>query len=327
MTILPLLLLALASPQQPAATFHAHVQWREYIEVRYPDKEKRNAVGRFMTAYDISDPKKREETYKPYLHILDPETGKPITKGAGGEFTHHRGIFIGWNKLTVAGKTYDRWHMTGGEQVVKEATSSSSLSSIGQSAAIHAPKIVWTGATRAETLIEESRTMHFMPPPTGAFVQVDFLSELKAVAGDTIFDGDPEHAGLHFRPTDATDRANTIYLYPKAGANAHKDRDYPWVGMTYTAEGQKYSVVMLSHPQNPTGTAWSAYRNYGRFGAFYKTAIKKDETLKIQARFVVYKGELPSPEAIQALWNGYTGKKEPLAASTRKPSEQPAPKK
>uniref|UniRef100_UPI00286BC02D DUF6807 family protein n=1 Tax=Armatimonas sp. TaxID=1872638 RepID=UPI00286BC02D len=238
-----------------------------------------------------------------------------------------RGIFIGWNKLTVNGKTYDRWHMTGGEQVVKEANGITIANSAGLGVLITAPKIVWTGTKRDETLIEEARTMRFSPAPPGAFARVDFTSELKAVGGDTVFDGDPEHAGLHFRPTDATDRANTVYLYPKAEANAHKDRDYPWVGMTYTAEGQKYSVVMLSHPSNPGGTAWSAYRNYGRFGAFYKTAIKKDETLKIQARFVVYKGELPSPEAIQALWNGYAGKKEPLAASTRKPAEQPAPKK
>jgi hypothetical protein len=316
MTLLPFLLLALAGQTPLQASLVAD----QYVEIRAQGKP----IGRFMTAYDISDPKKREETYKPYLHILDPETGKPITKGMGGEFTHHRGIFIGWNKLTVAGKTYDRWHMVGGEQIVKKGGVASSAR--GESA-ISAPKIVWTGATRDETLLEERRDMIFGPPPTGAFVQVDFSSELKAVAGDTSFDGDPEHAGLHFRPTDAMDRANTVYLYPKAEANAHKDRDYPWVGMTYTAEGNKYSVVMLSHPSNPSGTAWSAYRNYGRFGAFYKTAIQKDETLKIRARFVVYKGELPSPEAIQALWNGYVGKKEPLAASTRKPAEQPAPKK
>ncbi len=314
MTLLPFLLLALTG--QPP--LQLGIAPGEYVGIAAQGKP----IGRFMMAYDSSDPKKLEETYKPYLHILDPDTGKPITKGPGGEFTHHRGIFIGWNKLTVAGKTFDRWHMKGGEQIVKEVGVDGSAPTT-----ISAPKIVWTGATREETLIEESRQMRFSPAPTGAFVQVDFSSELKAVAGDTVFDGDPEHAGLHFRPTDTTDRANTLYLYPKADANAHKDRDYPWVGMTYTTEGRKYSVVMLSHPENPTGTAWSAYRNYGRFGAFYKTAIKKDETLKIQARFVIYKDELPSPETIQMLWNSYAKKRETLVASTRKAAEQPAPKK
>ncbi len=314
MTLLPFLLLALTG--QPP--LQLGIAPGEYVGIAAQGKP----IGRFMMAYDSSDPKKLEETYKPYLHILDPDTGKPITKGPGGEFTHHRGIFIGWNKLTVAGKTFDRWHMKGGEQIVKEVGVDGSAPTT-----ISAPKIVWTGATREETLIEESRQMRFSPAPTGAFVQVDCSSELKAVAGDTVFDGDPEHAGLHFRPTDTTDRANTLYLYPKADANAHKDRDYPWVGMTYTTEGRKYSVVMLSHPENPTGTAWSAYRNYGRFGAFYKTAIKKDETLKIQARFVIYKDELPSPETIQMLWNSYAKKRETLVASTRKAAEQPAPKK
>lgn len=304
---------------QAPAGFHSKHVAEQLIEVTYPGKTK--PVGRFMMAYDPSDPKKREETYKPYLHLLDPETGQPITKGAGGEFTHHRGIFIGWNKLTVAGKAFDRWHMIGGEQIVRQSNVSHLYDSQGMHALIFAPKVVWTGASRNETLIEESRTIQFSPPPPGAFASLEWTSALKAVAGDTVLDGDPEHAGLHFRPTDATDRKATLYLYPKADANAHKDRDYPWVGMTYTAEGKTYSIVMLSHPTNPTGTAWSAYRNYGRFGAFYKTTIPKGETLTLRARFLAYQGALPSADTIQKLWNDYAGKKDPLVGSTRKPAE------
>jgi hypothetical protein len=53
-------------------------------------------VARYMYAYDTSTPQRREETYKPYLHVFDAEGRQPITKGPGGLYPHHRGIFIGW---------------------------------------------------------------------------------------------------------------------------------------------------------------------------------------------------------------------------------------
>ncbi len=68
-------------------------------------------VARYIYAHDASTPERLLETYKPYLHVFDAEGKAPITKGAGGKFTHHRGIFIGWSKLTVGGKQYDRWHI------------------------------------------------------------------------------------------------------------------------------------------------------------------------------------------------------------------------
>lgn len=76
-------------------------------------------VGRYVTAHDTSTPARRQETYKPFLHIFDPEGRQFITKGPGGEYTHHRGIYIGWFKIGFDGKTLDRWHMIGGEQVVQ----------------------------------------------------------------------------------------------------------------------------------------------------------------------------------------------------------------
>ncbi|MFZ9605614.1 MAG: DUF6807 family protein, partial [Opitutales bacterium] len=68
-------------------------------------------VARFMMAHDVSTPAKRLETYKPYLHVFDPSGALRLTKGPGFNFTHHRGIMLGFMKITVDGKTYDRWHM------------------------------------------------------------------------------------------------------------------------------------------------------------------------------------------------------------------------
>jgi hypothetical protein len=59
---------------------------------------------RYMYEHDTSTPEKHHETYKPYLHVFDAEGKKPITKGAGGQFTHHRGIFIGWSRTKANGR-------------------------------------------------------------------------------------------------------------------------------------------------------------------------------------------------------------------------------
>ena len=87
--------------------------------------------------------------------------------------------------------------------------------------------------------------------------------------------GDPEHAGVQYRPADEVDSKQTVYVFPKENAGCHKDLDYPWVGETYTLGGQKYSVVQISPPRNPKNTRWSAYRDYGRFGAFPVATIKR----------------------------------------------------
>ena len=86
------------------------------VDVNYGGK----TVARYCFAYQPDTPESLHQTYKPYLHIFDAAGEKPITKGAGGQYTHHRGIFIGWSKIRHEGNTYDRWHMRGGEIVHKE---------------------------------------------------------------------------------------------------------------------------------------------------------------------------------------------------------------
>lgn len=53
----------------------------------------------------------REETYKVFTHIYDAAGADPITKGTGGLYPHHRGMFIGWKDTLVGDVDYDTWHM------------------------------------------------------------------------------------------------------------------------------------------------------------------------------------------------------------------------
>ena len=65
-----------------------------------------------VTPYDNSSKESREATFKVYTHIMDFTGKEPITKGLGGLYPHHRGLFIGWRETTVGGKKFDTWHMT-----------------------------------------------------------------------------------------------------------------------------------------------------------------------------------------------------------------------
>jgi len=278
-------------------------------------------VARYMYAHDVSTPARQAETYKPYLHVFDTAGTGSITKGAGGSFTHHRGIFLGWNKLSVGGKSYDRWHMKGGDQVHEKFLAKSA----DKDRATFTSLIKWQGEAADTAILEDERTFTFLPAPAPGYALIDFSSKIKAVSGETTLDGDPEHAGLHYRPAEEVDRMKTTYIYPVEKADAHKDLDYPWFGESYTVGGKRYSVVYLNHPGNPKGARVSAYRDYGRFGAFWTAKIPAGGTLDIRARFLICEGELPSVEVIQKAWNDYTGGNEPVPKSTAKPAEAPKP--
>ena len=118
-------------------------------------------------------------------------------------------------------------------------------------------------------------------------------------------------ATVQYRPANEVDRATTVYVFPGENADVKKERDYPWVGETYTLKGQKYSVVIMNHPENPKGTRFSAYRDYGRFGAYPEARIAKGGTRTFKYRFMISLGEMPSAKLIQETSNAFTGASDP----------------
>jgi hypothetical protein len=280
-------------------------------------------VVRFMYAYDPASKESLHETYKPYLHVFDATGQKLITKGPGGQFTHHRGIFIGWNKIAFNGKSYDRWHMTGGEQVHQKFLKQEA----GPDRATFTSLVHWNDAAK-EAFIVEERTFTVRRAAGGTLI--DFSAKLSAPRGDVKLDGDPEHAGVHFRPAGELDVQKTVYAFPAEKPDAKKDKDYPWVGETFTLGGAAYSVVHMSHPKNPAGTRWSAYRNYGRFGAFPVAEIKQGGSFTFNYRFLITNGELPDTAVINPLYAEFAGVSAPATKITKVPADgakAAAPKK
>lgn len=276
-------------------------------------------VARYMYAHDTSTKERRTETYKPYLHVFDAAGKAPITQGAGGkQFPHHRGIYIGWQKLGFDGKKYNFWEMASGDIVHEKFTDQKA----GADSATFTSHTRWIPNGSDKVVIEEDRTITIRKAPAPARLLIDFAFTLKAPSGDVILDGDPEHGGVQYRPAGDIKSSETTYLFPAEKADAHKDTDYPWVGLTYTLPTGRYSVVDVNHPQNPKGTRWSAYRDYGRFGAFRKANLQQGETLTLKYRFVITDGDQLPPDQIQQIADDFTGASNtPTPKTTAKPAD------
>jgi hypothetical protein len=275
-------------------------------------------IARFMTAHDVSTPARRLETYKPYLHVFDPSGALRLTKGPGFEYTHHRGIMLGFMKITVDGKTYDRWHMVKGDQVV---------TSIKPTAEGFTAAIDWQGATAQDKpILTEERAFKFTHPAAPFYLGIELASTLKPDHGEAKIDGDPEHAGAQFRPSEKIDGAKTTYVYPGKDVLIHKVRDLTWVAEIFTVEGKTFTALLLNHPSNPRDTAFSAYRDYGRFGAFPKGSATPDAPFKLRYKWLIAEGDVRDAAAFQQAYNDFTGAKDPTPDVTIKQAEQAKPK-
>jgi hypothetical protein len=249
-------------------------------------------VARMMTAHDTTSKESHHETYKVYTHVFDADGKAPITKGAGGKFTHHRGIFLGWSKTKFAGKGVDSWHMKGCDQVFQKILKAEA----GDDLATLSVLIHWV-TTAGEVFIEEQRTEVFRRGGEGARLQIDLDTVLKAPLAEVELNGDPEHAGCQFRPSNEVSKNKSAkYLFPKEKVDLKKDKDLPWAAESFTIGDKAYFVQHMCHPTIPKGNTYSAYRDYGRFGAYFVETIPKGESLRIRYRFLVGEGEMPNRE-------------------------------
>jgi hypothetical protein len=261
-------------------------------------------VARVMTAHDMSTKESRLETYKVYTHVFDAEGGAPITKGVGDPFTHHRGIFLGWSRTKLAGgKKVDSWHMKGCTQKFgKILATDSEDDHLKLSILVH-----WQ-TDDGTVFIEETRDQIFrqIKADDGAYLEVDVHTTLKAVGGDVELNGDPEHAGLQFRPSaEVAKNKSAKYLFHADGIDPKKDQDLPWVAESFQVGGKSYFAQHMSHPALPKGNTYSAYRDYGRFGAYFVKTVKDGESLMLRYRITVGAGEMPSRDTCATRYKAF----------------------
>jgi len=253
-------------------------------------------------AYDDSTPESRHDTYKVFHHVYNPAGEQIITKGPGGKFTHHRGIFFGFSRVSYEGGGADIWHCKGD-------THQSHAGFIGQEAGKvlgrHTAAVDWCGGDK-RVFVKEQRELTVYKSSGG--VLIEFASRLCSTGGKVKLDGDPQHAGFQFRASQKVadgDQKLTYYLRTDGKGQPGETRNWPgdkrmanlpWNAMSFVIDGQRYTAVYLDKPTNPKEARYSE-RTYGRFGSYFVYELDEDKPLEVNYRFWLQDGEMTVEQA------------------------------
>ncbi|MBA2114423.1 DUF6807 family protein [Bremerella alba] len=266
-------------------------------------------VLRYMyEGVDTSTEDRRKETMKVYHHVFDPQGEHLLTKGPGGLFQHHRGIFYGFNRISYEqdGKkmSADVWHCHKKESQTHEAFV---REEVGPVVARQLLEIDWNGQD-GKTFATEFRQMTVYHVD-GAQV-IDFASELTSKVDNLKVDGDPQHAGFQYRATqhvpDKTAK-QTYYVRPDGKGEPGKFRNWPgskdhidleFNALSFVAFDQRYTCCYLDSPENPKPARFSE-RDYGRFGSYFATEIPQKDPLQLNYRIWLQPGEMDVAEVKQ----------------------------
>ena len=181
-------------------------------------------ILRYMyAALDNSSPAEREKTYKVFHHVFDPDGQQIVTKGAGGKFSHHRGLFYGFNRISYGSQAADIWHCNKGEsQQHREVVQAEAGPVLGR----HRLAIDWHGRD-GEVFANELREMTVYNVPGGQLIE--FASRLTSLVPSLTLDGDPQHAGFQFRASQevaAKTNKQTYYLRPDGRGQPGETRNW-----------------------------------------------------------------------------------------------------
>ena len=135
---------------------------------------------------------------------------------------------------------------------------------------------------------------------------VDWSTVLSTKLAKVRLDGDPQHAGFHFRANmevSKNGKANTYYLRPDGKGKPGETRNWdakgkdpkavnlPWDACSFVVGGKRYTVLRINHPDNPK-EARGSERDYGRFGDYFEYDLTPDKPLKLKYRVWAQAGEM-----------------------------------
>jgi hypothetical protein len=267
--------------------------------------------------YDQTSEESKIETYKVFTHIFDFAGKAPITKGTGGMYTHHRGLFIGWRDTMVGGKDYDTWHLVNPDCSIRHVAwleQKGDTSSASQNEENH-----WCDEN-GKPFIKEFRTIAAKEGENGVRV-IDFVSTLHSLAGKIELKGDLQHAGMHLRLEDEVSKHEntTKYVLPDGaeelidkatGKSDDKVVGAWWVMCSAEVGGKRYWIQHMTAPDLVTGIPVYSIRRYARFGSFFEPVLEEGKPQVYRFRFVVSESEL-TREQCAAMYTAYT-KETPL---------------
>jgi hypothetical protein len=241
-------------------------------------------------------PENRDEAFKVYHHLYNPAGTRLVTKGSGSRYTHHRGLFFGYCKVTYEGGKADTWS----GRNTPETHGGYLASDAGPVLGRHLVQVDWQGS-EGDVYLKEERELSVYNVPGGTLV--DFTSHSATTGGPIKLDGNAPHAGFQFRAAaevaEETEK-ETYYLRPdgrgEPGAAVASAYDLPWDAISFVIDEKRYTVVYLDRPDNPKPAEYNE-RTYGRFGSFFRYDLEKGKDLDVSYRIWLQDGEMTVDEA------------------------------
>ena|GEM_PF-1179952 len=257
------------------------------------------AIGRDLTfasgapatslIHSPHDAEHHHDTCKVFHHVRALD-GTLLTKGNGGMFQHHKGLFIGWNRTGWKKRKFDFWHMPKQELQVFRSFLSHEALEMPEGAQVCA--IDWK-SPEGEIVIAERRGLQVVSQGDDHYV-LHLRNELRAPNGKVQLAGDPQHAGQQFRAPQAfaPQGADKVTYVRPAGAESHGND--VWTGCEWIAEVQRhddrsYTILRVEGRGNRGETTWST-RDYGRFGATRTVNVTEEQPLVLDQYYVVANG-------------------------------------
>jgi len=255
---------------------------------------------------DGSSPDSHYMTFKPFHHVFDPTSGKVLlTSGVHPNtkdfrYPHHRGLFFGFNRISYGDRTADIWH--GRDHVYSTCHEITETTADARQAA-HTAEIGWYGKEGDLFATEQRRVVVYN---VSGGTKIDWSTRLTTELDLVRLDGDPQHAGFHFRANQQVAMRTadqTYYLRPDGKGGLGETRnwaakqpdpqaiDLPWNAMSFVLDDQRYTVLRINHPDNP-GEKRGSERDYGRFGDYFEYDLTPDHPLELKYRIWIQEGEM-----------------------------------
>lgn len=298
----------LAAPPATQAEFSWHDTPGKFVELKFGD---RPVLRTMYEPLDDSSPERHTATFKVFHHVFSPDGKQLLTDWDSKQlYPHHRGIFYGFSQVTYDGNKHaDIWHCKDGTHQLHKRFAAPEA---GPDRARQKMEIAWNG-NEGKAFAIEYRELTIYNKPDGTMI--DFVSTLVPTLGKVKLDGDPQHAGFHFRAAKevaASTKAQTYYLRPDGKAKPGEFRNWdqkkpdspeskqsinvPWKALSMVVGGNRYTVLYIDHPANPKPARFSE-RDYGRFGSYFVAEATPEKPLTVRYRLWIQDGEMTVEQA------------------------------
>ncbi len=275
----------------------------QFVQLNFGD---RPVLQYVYKALDKSTLETAQATFRVFHHIFNPAGTRLVTKGAGGKYQHHRGLFFSYNQCSYEGaksKWVNPWAGPGSSRGYGKAFENHKgilAEEAGPVLARHLVEIDWNEDDET-VFVKEKREITVYNTPGGMLLE--FANRVSSTVGKVQLGGNVHHSGIQFRADDEVAKTTnklTYYLRPdgkgEPGKYINEIPNLPWNAMSFVVAGKRYTAVLLGTPANAKETMWGE-RDYGRFGTAFPYELDKGKDLSVNYRLWLQDGEMTIPQA------------------------------